>query len=156
MIHFFSPWLLKRPCAMKAKIRKSSYLPGMPFPLKIGQKSFIFGIHSVGVWCSGITPAQYAGGPGFKSQYVHYSCEHDVYRVFLLDYVVSKMWTKDQRFSYSINQMPDHTSHEVWCLEIRVLIKDWACNKHMVLVGIEFWSSDMILASSARGPGFNS
>ena len=123
MIHFFSPWLLKRPCAMKAKIRKSSYLPC----------TSVLGICSLGVWCSGITPAQHAGGSGFKSQYVHYFCEHDVYRVFLLDNVVRKMWTKDQRHSYSINQMPDHTSHEVWCLEIRVLIKDWARNKQMVL-----------------------
>ena len=29
---------------------------------------------STGTWCSGITPAQHAGGPGFNPQCVHISC----------------------------------------------------------------------------------
>ena len=28
-----------------------------------------------GTWCSGITPAQHAGGPGFNPQRVHFHCE---------------------------------------------------------------------------------
>ena len=28
----------------------------------------------MGTWCSGITPAQHAGGPGFNPQWVHFHC----------------------------------------------------------------------------------